>query len=74
KGLISAVPIPDPALREDSEDVILEKDLPDQRNLPKGCSFYSRCPFATEKCKGEKPKLKANEEGHLVACHYPLHA
>ncbi|MCG3420918.1 ABC transporter ATP-binding protein [Oceanobacillus jordanicus] len=74
QGLISAVPIPDPSLREVSEDVILEKDLPDQRNLPKGCSFYSRCPFATEKCKGEKPKLKANEEGHLVACHYPLHA
>ncbi|WP_042224778.1 ABC transporter ATP-binding protein [Oceanobacillus manasiensis] len=74
QGLISAVPIPDPSLREVSEQVILEKDLPDQRNLPKGCSFYSRCPFATEKCKGQKPELKANEEGHLVACHYPLHA
>ncbi|MFD2628542.1 ABC transporter ATP-binding protein [Oceanobacillus kapialis] len=73
QGLISAVPIPDPSLRQFSEDVILEKDLPDQRNLPKGCSFSSRCPFATEKCKVEKPKLEAKEEGHFVACHYPLH-
>ncbi|WP_099159619.1 ABC transporter ATP-binding protein [Virgibacillus ndiopensis] len=72
KGLISAVPIPDPKLRDKTERVIIENDIPDQLNLPEGCRFYSRCPFGTERCKVEKPKLNEISNEHYVACHYPL--
>ncbi|KYD10021.1 MULTISPECIES: ABC transporter ATP-binding protein [Heyndrickxia] len=71
-GLIASVPIPDPTLRDRKEQYILEDDLPDQTNLPTGCSFYPRCPFGMEKCKVEKPKLRQIRDEHFVACHHPL--
>ncbi|MFA1820104.1 ABC transporter ATP-binding protein [Virgibacillus oceani] len=72
QGLIAAVPVPDPNLRKKEDDVLIENDIPDQSRLPKGCRFYSRCPFGTEKCKNEKPFLREIKDDHLVACHYPL--
>ena len=33
-----------------------------------GCSFASRCPYAKEQCRMEKPELKEAEAGHLVRC------
>ncbi|MET3696948.1 peptide/nickel transport system ATP-binding protein [Bacillus oleivorans] len=71
-GLISAVPVPDPTLRDRKNRVILEDDLPDQTNMPQGCRFYSRCPFAAERCKHEKPEFNEVKPNHFVACHYPL--
>src|SRR5699024_229614 len=72
EGLISAVPIPDPALRDKKEKIILEGDIPSPVNPPSGCHFHTRCPFATEKCKTEIPEFKEERPGHFVACHYPL--
>lgn len=71
-GLISAVPVPDPTLRDRKNTVILEDDLLDQTILPHGCRFYSRCPFGREKCKEEKPAFQEIRQGHYIACHYPL--
>ncbi|WP_203333704.1 ABC transporter ATP-binding protein [Planococcus beigongshangi] len=71
-GLINAVPVPDPTLRDARERIIIENDIPDQINVKEGCRFYSRCPFGTDKCKTEKPSLIEVEEEHFVACHYPL--
>lgn len=71
-GLISAVPVPDPTLRDRKNRVMLEDDLPDQMNMPQGCRFYSRCPFSKDKCKEEKPEFIEVKENHFVACHYPL--
>ncbi len=39
-------------------------------DIPKGCRFHPRCPFAKDKCKVEEPKLEGGE--HKFACHYPL--
>lgn len=72
QGLISAVPVPDPTLRNENDRIIIENDVPDQINMAEGCRFYSRCPFGTDKCKNEKPGLLAKENEHFVACHYPL--
>ena len=41
---------------------------PSLSNLPSGCSFHPRCPFAFEKCKEEVPPLKEYKVGHKVAC------
>lgn len=37
-------------------------------NLPSGCSFHPRCPYAMEKCKSEIPPLGLIENGHRAAC------
>lgn len=72
EGLLSAVPIPDPTLRDDKERIILEGDMPSPVNPPSGCPFHTRCRYATEKCKVDVPKLKEIDTGHFVSCHYPL--
>jgi len=43
---------------------------PDLAALPPGCSFNPRCPYATDRCRTEEPKLREVEPGHWVACHY----
>lgn len=47
----------------------IEGSIPPLNNLPKGCSFHLRCPFATEKCKYVKPKLY-EVNGRMTACFY----
>ena len=34
-----------------------------------GCAFAPRCPFAVERCREERPAMRALERGHAVACH-----
>lgn len=44
---------------------------PDPSNLPEGCSFHPRCPYATDKCRcGEVPNTEVSP-GHFCKCHYP---
>ncbi len=41
-------------------------------NLPPGCSFSPRCPFAEDICHGQEPPLIEVEPGHLSACHFAM--
>lgn len=70
KALISAIPEPDPTKKK--ERIILQGDVPSPIDPPSGCSFHTRCPFATDKCKEETPELINHGDGkeHQVACHY----
>ena len=43
-------------------------EVPSAIDPPSGCSFHPRCPFADERCKRERPELRAIE-GDFVACH-----
>lgn len=72
EGLLSAVPIPDPELRHNKERIILKGDMPSPVNPPSGCTFRTRCMYATEKCSAIVPPLTEHEPGHFAACHYPL--
>jgi oligopeptide/dipeptide ABC transporter ATP-binding protein len=38
-------------------------------DLPSGCYFHPRCPFATDLCKTERPALEVLPSGHAVRCH-----
>ena len=42
---------------------------PDPTNLPEGCSFNPRCPYAEERCRSEMPALTEIAPGHLCRCH-----
>ncbi len=70
KFLISAVPVPDPRKR-DREKMILQGDIPSPINLPPGCRFHTRCPYAQPLCREEEPPF-VFAGGRGVACHYPL--
>ncbi|WP_419959835.1 ABC transporter ATP-binding protein [Psychrobacillus sp. BM2] len=67
KSLLSAVPIPDPDIKK--ERIILKGDVPSPIHIPSGCVFHTRCPFAMERCKEEKPVAIHVGENHEVQCH-----
>lgn len=66
KALLSA--IPDVGTGTKRERIILSGDIPSPVNPPAGCRFCTRCPFARERCKAERPEFTEVEEGHYVAC------
>jgi oligopeptide transport system ATP-binding protein len=73
KALLSAVPDPEPWLKQDKDEIILEGDIPSPANPPNGCRFHTRCWQAQEKCKVDEPLLKPRRhEGHRSACHFPV--
>ncbi|MBR0267764.1 MAG: ABC transporter ATP-binding protein [Clostridia bacterium] len=66
--LLDAVPEPDPSLRG-KEIRLLKGEPPSPADPPSGCSFRTRCPYATERCATEEPALR--EIGNVqAACHY----
>lgn len=69
KALLDAVPVPDPREKEKKHS-LLQGEIGDSTNPPKGCRFHPRCPYATEICGQREPKMQETEpgSGHSVAC------
>jgi peptide/nickel transport system ATP-binding protein len=68
--LLSAIPIPDPAVERNRRSVRVEGDLPSPANPPSACRFHTRCPFVQPtRCADEEPLLR-EVQGHSVACHF----
>ena len=72
-ALLSAIPIPDPEENRGRERVVVSGEPPNPINPPPGCVFHPRCPRATEICREVEPPLARYANGHLAACHHPLH-
>lgn len=66
QALLAAVPRPVPGRARPPS---VAGELPSLIDPPKGCAFHPRCPFAFDRCRVEKPRLKPVEGGHAVACH-----
>ena len=73
QALLSAVPVPDPTLRNMREQIVLTGDVPSPANPPSGCRFHTRCWKAQDICSVDDPELKLRPDGrseHLSACHF----
>jgi len=68
QALLSAVPIPDPAIEAKRERLILKGDVPSPMRPPSGCRFRTRCPVAVARCAAEVPAWR-DLGGRHVACH-----
>ena len=42
--------------------------MPDPADLPDGCAFAPRCPYATEECRRGTIETRQVSEGHFVRC------
>jgi peptide/nickel transport system ATP-binding protein/oligopeptide transport system ATP-binding protein len=68
QALLSAVPIPDPAVEQKREVIVLKGEVPSPMNPPSGCVFHPRCYRAFADCPKIVPLLADAGGGHQVAC------
>jgi len=47
---------------------VIQGMVPDPANLPDGCKFHPRCPYATEACQTGKIKPVKLSDSHMVRC------
>jgi peptide/nickel transport system ATP-binding protein len=66
KALLSALPAADPRARR--KGVALKGEVPNAIEIPTGCRFRPRCPYAFEKCMVE-PELMRVGPDHYAACY-----
>jgi oligopeptide/dipeptide ABC transporter ATP-binding protein len=70
QALLSAVPVPHPALERARQRIVLRGDVPSPSAVPSGCRFRTRCPYVFEPCPDVDPALQpAGAPGQLAACH-----
>jgi peptide/nickel transport system ATP-binding protein len=70
-ALLASIPVPDPTAQV-ADEPPLKGELPSPIDPPSGCRFRTRCPRAQDRCAAEEPQLRRVDEGHFVACHFPL--
>jgi peptide/nickel transport system ATP-binding protein len=68
KILMSSIPIPDPKIKK--EKIIPKGEIPSPTNMPTGCRFRTRCPFAKKDCEYIDMSLRDIGNSHLSACPY----
>ena len=69
-GLVRS--IPEQVIDEKKPLTPIKGNPPSLVNLPRGCSFAPRCPYATDKCRAERPETYTTETGHYARCHYSM--
>ena len=68
--LMKAAPAVDPDSH--GREYAIQGETPSPLNIPSGCRFHPRCPYAQEKCRREAPVLRDIGDGRCVACHFML--
>ena len=66
QALLASVPIADPKAKRAAP--LIDGDVPSPINPPPGCAFHTRCRYAIDRCKTERPALQTAGAGHQVAC------
>jgi oligopeptide/dipeptide ABC transporter ATP-binding protein len=72
-ALLSAVPVPDPAIERRRRRVVLRGEVSALTDRPRGCRFRPRCPVGRDRelCAAAEPPLEQRAPGHWVSCHFP---
>jgi oligopeptide/dipeptide ABC transporter ATP-binding protein len=70
EALLTATPVPDPDRRRPPPE--LKGEVPSLLRRPCGCEFHTRCPYAQERCRTERPLPRLRPPGQTVRCHFPL--
>ncbi|MEM0245090.1 MAG: ABC transporter ATP-binding protein [Thermoplasmata archaeon] len=65
RALMDAIP----TLGKKEKEVNIKGEIPNPMEIPTGCRFHPRCPYAFEKCRKEEPELLNIKGDHWVACH-----
>jgi oligopeptide transport system ATP-binding protein len=72
KALVQAIPKLEFTAGAAETRAAIEGDPPSPINIPTGCRFHPRCPYAMPICREVEPRLADRGEGQSVACHlYP---
>ena len=66
QALLASVPIADPKAKRSAP--LIDGDVPSPINPPPGCAFHTRCRYAIDRCRTERPGLQATGARHQVAC------
>jgi oligopeptide transport system ATP-binding protein len=67
-ALLSAIPIPDPAVQRNRRRIALTGEIPTPTKRYAGCRFFDRCPARIGRCQTEDPPLVEHRPGHFAAC------
>lgn len=67
QALLSSIPIPNPERKRKALE--LKGEVSSAIDIPKGCRFNPRCPYADRKCKITEPELIPIKPNHLVSCY-----
>ncbi len=68
EALLSAVPVPDPAVEKRRKRILLSGDVPSPLDPPSGCRFHPRCRYAAPDCSVKDPAILEMRPGHWAAC------
>jgi peptide/nickel transport system ATP-binding protein len=66
QALLASVPVADPKAKRLT--ALIDGDVPSPINPPSGCAFHTRCRYAMERCRAERPPLLQIDGQHQVAC------
>ena len=66
QALLASVPVADPTIKRLKP--LVDGDVPSPVNPPSGCAFHTRCRYAVDRCRSERPALVEAGERHQVAC------
>ena len=66
RALFAAIP----QIDVEKDPQAIKGEIPSPLNIPSGCRFHTRCPFAEEKCRSEEPEWRELNDGHHIACHF----
>jgi oligopeptide/dipeptide ABC transporter ATP-binding protein len=72
KGLLDAVPVPDPDVARQRRGLQVRGELPSPVDPPSGCRYRTRCPRAQDVCAAEEPPFRDFGPNQSAACHFPL--
>ncbi len=71
QALVTAVPEPKPERVGRIKEIPIKGEVPSGTNVPEGCRFHPRCPYAKKVCKNKQPPEKyPYDDGHAAKCHF----